>query len=245
MKALILAGGKGTRFMEETDIKPKPMIEIDGKPLIIHIIDHYVKHGIKDFIILGGYKIDYFFKYFENQKLKDADEYFYIREDIKIKILDTGIETATGGRIKQAKKYLDEPFLMTYGDGLSNVNITELINYHESHNKLATVTAVRPPARFGSLTIENDIVIDFGEKIQSKEGWINGGYFVLDNKVLEYIENDSTAFEDSPLENLSQSHNLLAFKHKGFWYPVDTIREKQTLEKFIKDNHGKIPWAND
>ena len=123
MKALILAGGKGTRFMEETDIKPKPMIEIDGKPLIIHIIDHYVKHGIKDFIILGGYKIDYFFKYFENQKLKDADEYFYLREDIKIKILDTGIETATGGRIKQAKKYLDEPFLMTYGDGLSNVNI--------------------------------------------------------------------------------------------------------------------------
>ena len=134
---------------------------------------------------------------------------------------------------------------MTYGDGLSNVNINKLVEFHDRHNKLATVTAVRPPARFGSLTIENDIVIDFGEKIQSKEGWINGGFFVLDKKVVDFIENDDTAFEDYPLENLSKTLNLQGFKHEGFWYPVDTIREKQTLEKFINENNGVLPWSND
>ena len=134
---------------------------------------------------------------------------------------------------------------MTYGDGLSNVNINKLVEFHDRHNKLATVTAVRPPARFGSLTIENDIVIDFGEKIQSKEGWINGGFFVLDKKVVDFIENDEMAFEDYPLENLSKTLNLQGFKHEGFWYPVDTIREKQTLEKFINENNGVLPWSND
>ena len=245
MKALILAGGKGTRFMEETTVRPKPMIEINGKPIILHIMDHYVYHGINEFIILGGYKIDYFFEYFESQKLEQDSEFIYLDKEIKIKILDTGIETATGGRIKRAKEYLDDSFLMTYGDGLSNVNITKLISFHEKHNKLATVTAVRPPARFGSLTIEKDTVIDFGEKIQSKEGWINGGFFVLDKKVIDFIDNDQTAFEDDPLENLSKSLNLQAFKHEGFWYPVDTIREKQTLEKFINQNNGVPPWSND
>ncbi len=245
MKAFILAGGKGTRFMEETNVRPKPMIEINGKPIILHIIDHYVYYGIKEFIILGGYKVDYFFEYFESQKLKKDNEFFYLDGEVKINILDTGINTATGGRIKRAEEYLDETFLMTYGDGLSNVNINKLVEFHDRHNKLATVTAVRPPARFGSLTIENDIVIDFGEKIQSKEGWINGGFFVLDKKVVDFIENDEMAFEDYPLENLSKTLNLQGFKHEGFWYPVDTIREKQTLEKFINENNGLLPWSND
>lgn len=245
MKALILAGGKGTRFMEETETKPKPMIEINNTPIIFHIIDHYSSYGIDEVIILGGYKIEYFYEYFKINNFKEVDEYFEFSSSTKVRIIDTGLETATGGRIKLAEEYLEDTFLLTYGDGLSNVNIDELIAFHKSNDHYATVTAVRPPARFGSLTIENDLVIDFGEKIQSKEGWINGGYFVLKKEVLNYIDGLSTPFEDSPLETLSKINQLNAFQHTGFWYPIDTLREKVVLESEIIRNNGKMPWKND
>ena len=177
MKVLILAGGKGTRFREETDVKPKPMIEVSGKPIILHIIEHYVSYGYKDFVILAGYKLDYFFEYFNNSKFVNKDNVFKTKDNLTITVLDTGVETGTGGRIKRAENLIDEEnFLLTYGDGLSSVNIEELVNFHIKNNKIATVTAVRPPARFGSLTINDSLVTSFGEKVQSKEGWINGGF---------------------------------------------------------------------
>jgi len=243
MKAVILAGGKGTRFLEETKVRPKPMIEINNKPLLLHIIDQYIRHGIKDFIVLGGYKIEYIYEYFEEQKLNNNYEYFYKNKDIKIKVLDTGIETMTGGRIKRAEEFLGDTFLATYGDGISNVNIQNLINFHQKNKKLATVTAVRPPARFGSLTIEDNLVSSFGEKISSNEGWINGGFFVLSKEVLNYIDSDEITFEKSPLVKLSSASHLAAYKHNGFWYPVDTIREKEIVENMI--NNNELSWLYD
>lgn len=243
MKAVILAGGKGTRFLEETKVRPKPMIEINNKPLLLHIIDQYIRCGIKDFIVLAGYKIEYIYEYFEEQKLNNNYEYFYKNKDIKIKVLDTGIETMTGGRIKRAEEFLGDTFLATYGDGIANINIQNLINFHQKNKKLATVTAVRPPARFGSLTIEGNLVSSFGEKISANEGWINGGFFVLSKKVLNYIDSDETTFEQSPLETLSSTSHLAAYKHNGFWYPVDTIREKEILEEMI--NNNELSWLYD
>ena len=243
MKAVILAGGKGTRFLEETKVRPKPMIEINNKPLLLHIIDQYIRCGIKDFIVLAGYKIEYIYEYFEEQKLNNNYEYFYKNKDIKIKVLDTGIETMTGGRIKRAEEFLGDTFLATYGDGIANINIQNLINFHQKNKKLATVTAVRPPARFGSLTIEGNLVSSFGEKISANEGWINGGFFVLSKKVLNYIDSDETTFEKSPLETLSRTSHLAAYKHNGFWYPVDTIREKEILEEMI--NNNELSWLYD
>ncbi len=244
MKVLILAGGKGSRFREETDIKPKPMIEINGKPIIFHIIEHYVNYGYKDFVILGGYKLNYFFEYFENLNFTKKDNVFTTKENLRITILDTGVDTATGGRIKRAEDLINEEnFLLTYGDGLSSVNIEELVNFHIKNNRIATVTAVRPPARFGSLTINDDIVTSFGEKVQSKEGWINGGFFVLNKKIFNFLKDDETIFEQFPLEELAKTANLLAYKHKGFWYPIDTIREKEIVESLFKDD--KLPWLND
>jgi glucose-1-phosphate cytidylyltransferase len=245
MKALILAGGKGTRFMEETDTKPKPMIEVNGTPIIFHIIDHYSTHGISEIYILAGYKKEYFINYFRNNKYKEKDGGFCFNTKTNVFVLDTGLDTATGGRIKLAKEYIDETFLLTYGDGLSNVNISKLIDFHKKNNLLATVTAVRPPARFGSLTIKENLVIDFGEKIQSKEGWINGGYFVLQKEVLDFIDGPDMPFEDSPLETLSRIEQLSAYEHTGFWYPIDTLREKVVLEKEIRNNNGKLPWKYD
>ena len=243
MKAVILAGGKGTRFLEETKVRPKPMIEINNKPLLLHIIDQYIRYGIKEFIVLAGYKIEYIYEYFEEQKLTNNYEYFYKNKDIKIKVLDTGIETMTGGRIKRAEEFLGDTFLSTYGDGISNINIQNLINFHQKNKKLATVTAVRPPARFGSLTIEGNLVSSFGEKISANEGWINGGFFVMSKKVLNYIDSDETTFEKSPLETLSSTSRLAAYKHNGFWYPVDTIREKEILEEMI--NNNELSWLYD
>ncbi len=243
MKALILAGGKGTRFLEETNTRPKPMIEINGKPMLLHIIEQYIRFGIFEFIILGGYKIEVIHNYFKNEKLNNDGDYFYKEKDITIKILETGLETQTGGRVKKAKDYLDDTFLLTYGDGLANVNISESIKFHEKQNRLATVTAVRPPARFGSLTIDCESVISFGEKISTNEGWINGGFFVLNKKVLNFIDGDETIFEKKPLEELASSNNLSAFKHNGFFYPVDTIREKEIVENLISNN--KLSWLND
>ena len=244
MKVLILAGGKGTRFREETDVKPKPMIEVSGKPIILHIIEHYVSYGYKDFVVLAGYKLDYFFEYFNNSKFVNKDNVFKTKDNLTITILDTGVETGTGGRIKRAENLIDEEnFLLTYGDGLSSVNIEELVNFHIKNNKIATVTAVRPPARFGSLTINDSLVTSFGEKVQSKEGWINGGFFVLNKEVFNYINDDEVTFEQGPLEELAKKSNLVAYKHKGFWYPIDTIREKEIVESLIKDD--KLPWLND
>tara|TARA_B100000575_G_C23133456_1_gene657910 strand:- start:2432 stop:3163 length:732 start_codon:yes stop_codon:yes gene_type:complete len=243
MKALILAGGKGTRFLEETNLRPKPMIEINGKPMLLHIIEQYIRYDIFEFIVLGGYKIEVIHNYFKNQKLNDIGDYFYQDKSVTIKVLDTGLETQTGGRIKRAKDYLSDTFLLTYGDGLANVNISESIEFHLKQNKLATVTAVRPPARFGSLTIDGDSVISFGEKISTNEGWINGGFFVLNKEILNFIDSDETIFEKKPLESLSSSNNLSAFKHNGFFYPVDTIREKEIVENLILNN--KLSWIND
>ncbi len=244
MKVLILAGGKGTRFREETDVKPKPMIEVSGKPIILHIIEHYVSYGYKDFVILAGYKLDYFFEYFNNSKFVNKDNVFKTKDNLTITVLDTGVETGTGGRIKRAENLIDEEnFLLTYGDGLSSVNIEELVNFHIKNNKIATVTAVRPPARFGSLTINDSLVTSFGEKVQSKEGWINGGFFVLNKEVFNYINDDEVTFEQGPLDELAKKSNLVAYKHKGFWYPIDTIREKEIVESLIKDD--KLPWLND
>lgn len=245
MQALILAGGKGTRFMEETVVKPKPMIEICDKPILFHIIDHYSFFGVDEFIILAGYKIEYIIDYFNKQNLKYKHGAYVTDKNLKIKVLDTGNETMTGGRIKRASEFINEKFFLTYGDGLANVNLNNLKEFHNSKNTLATVTAVRPPARFGSLTIKDSKVIEFGEKHQSKEGWINGGFFVLSKQVIDLIEDDSIAFEQFPLEFLASSGNLSAYKHEGFWYPVDTLREKLTLEKYVEDNNGSIPWAND
>ncbi len=244
MKVLILAGGKGTRFREETDVKPKPMIEVSGKPIILHIIEHYVSYGYKDFVVLAGYKLDYFFEYFNNSKFVNKDNVFKTKDNLTITVLDTGVETGTGGRIKRAEHLIDEEsFLLTYGDGLSSVNIEELVNFHIKNNKIATVTAVRPPARFGSLTINDSMVTSFGEKVQSKEGWINGGFFVLNKEVFNYINDDEVTFEQGPLDELAKKSNLVAYKHKGFWYPIDTIREKEIVESLIKDD--KLPWLND
>lgn len=243
MKALILAGGKGSRFLEETKVRPKPMIEINNKPILLHIIDQYIRFGIKEFIILGGHKIEYIYEYFEGQKINDDHEYFYKNKDIKIKVLDTGIKTMTGGRIKRAEEYLGNIFLATYGDGISNINIEKLIQFHQKNKKLATVTAVRPPARFGSLTLEGNLVSNFGEKISAHAGWINGGFFVLNKEVLKHIEGDETIFEKKPLETLTSTSNLAAYKHTGFWYPIDTIREKEIVEERI--NNNELRWLND
>ncbi len=236
MNTLILAGGKGTRFREETILKPKPMIEINKIPMLIHIINHYRYFGQNDFTILAGMKIDYIVDYFKSN-FDELENNTFNYFDSKIKILDTGEETMTGGRIKRGIENLNEDqFMLTYGDGISDVNIRELINFFENSSFKAVVTAVRPPARFGRLKLDKDNVTEFGEKNQTDEGWINGGFFVLDKSVIDYIPDDRTIFEKEPLENLSKDGKLGAFIHEGFWQPVDTIREKEILEeKFLTD----------
>tara|TARA_A100001015_G_C14980223_1_gene709117 strand:+ start:825 stop:1502 length:678 start_codon:yes stop_codon:yes gene_type:complete len=223
MKVVILAGGLGTRLSEYTKVIPKPMIKINKKPIISHIIDHYSKFGLKEFYIATGYKgkiiKDYFKGRFKNKK---------------INIIDTGQKTMTGGRLKRLKPFLNETFLMTYGDGVSNINIRSLINYHKKKKKLATITAVRPPARFGALKIKNGKVIYFKEKSKLDESWINGGFFVLEPEFLNYIKGDQTFLEREPLEKACQKKQLNAFIHKGFWQCMDTKRDKDYLEKILR-----------
>ena len=223
MKVVILAGGFGTRLSEYTKVIPKPMIKINKKPIIVHIIDHYSKFGLKEFYIAAGYKgkiiKDYFKDRFKNKK---------------INIIDTGQKTMTGGRLKRLKPFLNETFLMTYGDGVSNVNIRSLINYHKRKKKLATLTAVRPPARFGALKIKSGNVIYFKEKSKLDESWINGGFFVLEPEFLNYIKGDQTFLEREPLEKACQKKQLNAFIHKGFWQCMDTKRDKDYLEKILR-----------
>ena len=232
MKVIILAGGLGTRISEETKDKPKPMVKIGPFTLIEHIMNIYSKFGITEFIIATGYLHEVIDKYFEKYTKYNVESIF------------TGEETKTGGRIKKIfSEFSDETMCVTYGDGLSNVNIKESIDFHTNHGCLATITAVQPQARFGRLELVNDSVIKFGEKIQSNEGWINGGFFVLNRKIADYISGDAMPFESDPLIKLSSEGQLKAFKHFGFWSPVDSLREKQDLEALW--NSGNPPWTLD
>ncbi len=236
--ALILAGGKGTRFSEYTDTIPKPMIEANGKPLLIHIMNIYIRQGVKKFIVLTGYKSDFIFNYFKNDsQFNFVNDLFESDQGVQIKILDTGIETQTGGRIKKALQHIKEDhFHLTYGDGVADVDIKKLEKFHFENETIATLTAVRPPARFGSLEIGvNNLVNKFGEKNNSKEGWINGGFFILNKEIEDFIESDETPLEQKPLEQLALKNQLKAFQHSGYWRPVDTIRELELLEKEMKE----------
>ena len=254
MKVIILAGGLGTRLTEETIVKPKPMVEIGGFPIIWHIMKIYSKYGIKEFIPTLGYKgeiiKDYFINYQNsrtnlsvNMATGDINRYDNHDENWIVHLLDTGNETQTGGRIKKAMQFVGkERILATYGDGLSNVNISELLEFHKSHGKLATLTAVRPPSRFGEINFEGDQVVDFSEKPQIGEGWINGGFFVFEPEVANYIKGDSMPLERYPFETLSKDGQLMAYRHNDFWQPMDVIREKELLEDLWKS--GKAPWKN-
>lgn len=252
MKAVILAGGLGTRISEETENKPKPMIEIGGKPILWHIMKIYSTYGINDFIICCGYKGYLIKEYFANYFLHTSDVTFDLQknsmevhrrrsEPWKVTLVYTGEKTMTGGRLKRIKNYIkdEDSFCLTYGDGVSDVNISELIKLHTKKGKLATMTAVSPPGRFGALDISENIVKVFKEKPKGDGGRINGGFFVLSPKVLNYIENDTTAWEREPLEKLSRERQLVAFKHDGFWQPMDTLRDKIHLEQLWTENNAQ------
>ena len=227
MKVVILAGGLGTRISEYTKTIPKPMIPINSVPILIHLINHYRRYDFNEFYIAVGYKSKVIKEYFKKNKLKNC----------KINIIDTGLKTMTGGRLKRLSKYLDkDTFLMTYGDGLINVNLKSLIKFHKKKNKLMTLTAVRPPARFGAIKIINNKVKYFKEKSSLDEGWINGGFFVIEPEIFKYIKSDKTYLERSPLEKIASMGKLSAFKHYGFWQCMDTLRDKEILEKKLKKN---------
>ena len=253
MKAVILAGGLGTRLSEETVSKPKPMVEVGGKPILWHILKTYSHYGINDFIICCGYKGYVIKEYFANYFLHHSDVTFNMKdnkmtihedrsEPWTVTLVDTGDHSMTGGRLKRVAPYLEneELFCFTYGDGVSDVNISELIKFHQAHGKEATLTAVFPPGRFGALNIENNRVNQFEEKPKGDGALINGGYFVLSPKVLERIENDLTIWEQEPLKGLAKDGELMAFKHDGFWQPMDTLRDKYLLEELWEKN--KAPW---
>jgi glucose-1-phosphate cytidylyltransferase len=252
MKAVILAGGLGTRLSEETILKPKPMVEIGDKPLLWHIMKSYSAHGVYDFVICCGYKGYIIKEYFANYFLHSSDVTFDVQnnemevhvrnsEPWRVTLIDTGDKTLTGGRLKRVKQYIkdEESFCFTYGDGVSDVNISELIEFHKSHNKLATLTATQPPGRFGSLDLDGNKINSFQEKPQG-DGWVNGGFFVLSPKVIDYIEGDSIMWERKPMEVLAKEGQLLAFLHHGFWQPMDTLRDKVLLEELWQS--GKAPW---
>jgi|TARA_B100001093_G_C26838697_1_gene1019538 glucose-1-phosphate cytidylyltransferase len=232
MKTVILAGGYGSRIPEYTNKIPKPMIKVGGVPLLTHIMRFFKSYGFDEFLIAAGYKKKIIQDFYKNSS-----------EFKKIKIIDTGKYTMTGGRILMLKKFFkkNELFFMTYGDGLSNVNLTKLKKFHIKHKKIASVTAVHPPVRFGELKIKNDKVTKFDEKPESKSSWINGGFFILDYKIFNYIKNDKTIFEKFPLEKLAQNKKLMAFKHEGFWKCMDNMGDKNFLDKICKENK-KVPW---
>tara|TARA_Y100000994_G_scaffold241920_1_gene238296 strand:+ start:207 stop:974 length:768 start_codon:yes stop_codon:yes gene_type:complete len=252
MKTIILAGGLGTRLSEETSVRPKPMVEIGDNPILWHILNIYGHYGHDDFYIALGYKGEQIKQYFINYNLFEDDitvnlktgETDYVKQTRKnwvINLIETGKNTETGGRILKLKEHIGkETFLMTYGDGVANIDIDELIKFHKSHGKLATITAVRPPSRFGRLEFDGDSVISFSEKPQIGEGWINGGFFVLEPKIFDYIQDDATIFEREPLEKLAQDNQLQAFKHEGFWQPMDTLRELRLLKSMW--DSGNAPW---
>ena len=219
---------------------PKPMIPINGKPMIFHIMEHYILYGHNEFVILGGTIVGYIFDYFKNKykELTPEKNKFLLNNNVQVQILDTGEETMTGGRVKRAIEELElNEFMLTYGDGFSDVNINLVIDRFRETNTIGTVTAVRPPARFGSLDINGNYVKNFGEKNQAKEGWINGGFFVFNSKIAEYIQSDSMPLEKDPLETLSLQNQLSVYKHNGFFQPVDTLREKELLEKYLNEQN--------
>ena len=253
MKVVILAGGLGTRLSEETDIRPKPMVEIGDYPIIWHIMKIYSHYGFNDFIICLGYKGYIIKEYFANYFLHKSDVQIEIQsnrttylnssiEPWKITLVDTGLNTMTGGRIKRIMKYLNnETFMLTYGDGLSDINISKLLKFHQHNRKMATVTAVQPAGRFGSLAIDlNDNISSFIEKPPGDNFWINGGFFVLEPQVLDFIGGDETIWEQRPLEEISRMKQLVSYRHEGFWHPMDTLRDKNYLNDLWKT--GKAPW---
>ena len=253
MKVVLLAGGLGTRISEESQFKPKPMIEIGGKPILWHIMKEYAHYGFNEFIVCAGYKQEVIKEWFANYFIHNSDITFDFThsdriivhneslESWKVTVVDTGLSTLTGGRIKRIKEYIgSEPFLMTYGDGVSNVNITELIERNKKFGKLATLTAVLPEGRFGVMDIEGNKIKSFREKSKEDAGWINGGYMVLEPGIMDYIDGDDIMFEREPLENLAKNGQLMCYKHKGFWQCMDTLRDKQKLENLW--NSKRAPW---
>jgi glucose-1-phosphate cytidylyltransferase len=253
MKTVILAGGLGTRLSEETGLRPKPLVEVGTRPIIWHIMKLYEAAGLTDFVICCGYKASMIKSYFANYFAENYDMTVHLgenridfhgspNEQWSVTMVDTGLNTMTGGRIKRVRDYLsDEPFCLTYGDGVADLDIAEVVNFHKSHNKKATVTAVPSPGRFGILEM-NDAhdVTGFYEKPANEMGWINGGFFVLDPSVIDYIDDDTTIFERTPLENLARDNELAAFRHTGFWQPMDSLRDKRELEALW--DSGKAPW---
>ncbi|MGB9751126.1 glucose-1-phosphate cytidylyltransferase [Roseiflexus castenholzii] len=252
MKVAILAGGVGSRLSEETEVKPKPMVEIGGRPILWHIMMHYAHYGFKDFVIALGYKGEVIKKYMVdycslNSNLKvnlrsgTVEMNGGYRPDWNVELIDTGIPTNTGGRIKRLAPYIgNETFMLTWGDGVSDVNLHALLEFHRSHGKLATLTAVRPPARFGHLELDGDRITEFNEKPQTGEGWINGAFFVLEPAVFDYIDGDDTAWEREPLQRLAREGQLMAYRHTSFWQCMDTLRDKKLLESLWQG--GNAPW---
>ncbi len=251
MKTVILAGGLGTRLSEKTVSLPKPMVEVGGKPILWHIMNIYAHHGFNEFVIALGYKAEVIKEYFLNFYALDNDLTIDLsngnatihsrgRLDWKVHLVDTGMNTQTGGRLKRLKPWLDETFMVTYGDGVADVDVCKLVAFHKSQKKLATVTAVRPPSRFGGLRLQGTRVHEFVEKAQAGDGWINGGFFVFEPEVLDHIEGDQMPLERAPLESIAQKKELVSYLHNGFWQPMDTLREHQLLEGLWET--GKAPW---
>ena len=254
MKVLLLAGGFGSRLSEETDVRPKPMVEIGGKPILWHIMKIYSKYGFNDFVVLLGYKGYYIKEYFANYFLHQSDVTIDMSngsmeihnnssEPWKVTLLDTGLNSMTGGRIKKAQEFIgDESFMLTYGDGVADIDIDALVGFHKSHGKLMTMTSAQPDGRFGALDISSDNqVLEFKEKPKGDGSWINAGYFVCEPKVFDYItEGDGTVFEQKPLQNLAKDGEIFTYKHEGFWMPMDTLKDKNTLNEMCEKN--KAPW---
>ncbi len=252
MKVAILAGGVGSRLSEETQVKPKPMVEIGGRPILWHIMKHYAQSNFNEFVVALGYKGEYIKKYFVDYcslesnitvKLKDGSvtRHENNNPNWNLELIDTGVSTLTGGRIKRLQPYIgNETFMLTWGDGVSNVDLEKLLAFHRSHGKLATVTVVRPTARFGHMEFDGDAVLEFSEKPQAAEGWINGAFFVIEPQVFDFIEGDETQWEKEPMERLAREGQLMAYRHHGFWQCMDTLREKQLLESLWQK--GGAPW---
>lgn len=254
MKAVILAGGLGTRLSEETVVKPKPMVEIGGLPILVHVMRIYARFGFSEFVLALGYKGEIIKEYFLNYHLRTSDLDIHLStgraefaarvvDDWTVRLIDTGEQTMTGGRLHRLESQLVSggTFAVTYGDGVSSVDIRALLEFHARHGKLATVTAVRPPARFGAIVMQGDKVVDFHEKPQSGEGWINGGFFVFEPGVFRYLNGDATILEREPLERLASDGELMAYRHPGFWHAMDTVRDRDVLNEFWRTRTA--PWA--
>ncbi len=251
MKTVILAGGLGSRLSEETQDKPKPMVLVGEQPIMWHIMQTYAHHGFTDFVIALGYKGEYIKRYMADYRPLAGDVTVHTksgqvelhqphRDDWTVELVETGLLTDTGGRMRRIRHTLDGTFMMTFGDGVSNVDISDLVAFHKAHGKLATLTAVRPPARFGHVELDDAKVVEFSEKPQTGEGWINGGFFVLEPEVIDYIDDDDTSFQQAPLERLAREGQLMAYRHESFWQCMDTLRDKELLQSMW--DSGSAPW---